>query len=102
MLSIWWDYKGVVYFELFPNNLTIYSDVYCQKLVKLEKAIKEKRPELSNRKGIVFHHNNARPHTSLATLTKLLEFDWEVMSHPPYSPNLQHRIIIYFQVYSLS
>lgn len=29
MLSIWWDYKGVVYFELLPRNHTITSDVYC-------------------------------------------------------------------------
>ncbi|CAK9801115.1 Mariner Mos1 transposase [Anthophora plagiata] len=28
------------------------------------------------------------PHTSLATRTKLLELGWEVMSHPPYSPDL--------------
>ena len=33
MLSIWWYYKGVGYFELFPNNRTINSDVYCQQLV---------------------------------------------------------------------
>ena len=87
-LSIWWDYKGVVYFGLLPNNRTINLDVYCQQLVKLEEAIKEKRPELANRKGIVFHHDDARLHTSLATRTKLLEFGWEVMSHPPYSPDL--------------
>ncbi|CAK9834550.1 Mariner Mos1 transposase [Anthophora retusa] len=54
----------------------------------MEEAIKDKRPELANRKGIVFHHDNARPHTSLVTRTKLLELDWEVMSHPPYSPDL--------------
>ncbi|XP_026674121.1 histone-lysine N-methyltransferase SETMAR-like [Ceratina calcarata] len=88
MLSIWWDYKGVVYFELLPNNRTINSDVYCQQRMKLEEAIKEKRPELANCKGIVFHHDNARPHTSLATRTKLLELGWEVMSHPPYSSDL--------------
>ena len=88
MLSIWWDYKAVVYFELLPNKRTIDSDVYCQQLVKLEEAFKEKRPELANRKGIVFHHDNAMPHTSLATRTKLLELDWEVMSHPPYNPDL--------------
>ena len=87
MLSIWWDCKGILYFELLPNNRTINSDVYCQQLVKLEEAIKEKRPELANRKGIVFH-DNATPRTSLATLTKLLELGWEVMSHPPYSPDL--------------
>ncbi|XP_015437444.1 PREDICTED: histone-lysine N-methyltransferase SETMAR-like [Dufourea novaeangliae] len=88
MLSIWWDYKGVVYFELLPRNQTINSDVYCQQLLKLDEAIKEKRPELANRKGIVFHHDNARPHTSLVTRGKLLELGWEVMSHPPYSPDM--------------
>ena len=88
MLSIWWDYKGVVYFELLPNNRTINSDVYCQQLVKLEEAIEEKRSELANRTGIVPHHDNERPHTSLTTRTKLLELGWEVMSHPPYSPDL--------------
>ena len=88
MLSIWWDYKSVVYFELLPNNRTINSDVYCQQLLKLEEAIKEKRRELANHKGIEFHHDNAGSHTSLATRTKLLELGWEVMSHPPYSPDL--------------
>ncbi|KZC14032.1 Histone-lysine N-methyltransferase SETMAR, partial [Dufourea novaeangliae] len=43
---------------------------------------------LANRKGIVFHHDNARPHTSLVTRGKLLELGWEVMSHPPYSPDM--------------
>lgn len=36
----------------------------------------------------MFHHDNAKPHTSLATREKLLEFGWEVMAHPPYSPDL--------------
>jgi len=85
MLSVWWDYKGVVYFELLSRNQTINSDVYCLQLMKLNEAIKEKRPELANRKGIVFYHDN--PHTSLVTRGKLLEHDWEVMSHPSYSPD---------------
>jgi len=86
MLSVWWDYIGVVYFELLPRNQTINSDVYCLQLMKLNEAIKEKRKELANRKGIVFYHDNS--HTSLVTRGKLLEFAWEVMSHPSYSPNL--------------
>ena len=32
MLSVWWDWKGVVFFELFPRNQTINSDVYCHQL----------------------------------------------------------------------
>jgi len=49
--------------------------------MKLEEAIKEKWPELTNRKGIVFHHDNARPHTSSATRQKLLERGWDVLPH---------------------
>ena len=41
---------------------------------------------VSNRKGIVFHHDNARPYTSLMTRQKLRELDWEVLMHPPYRP----------------
>ena len=56
--------------------------------MKLDKEIKEKRPELATRKGVIFHQDNARPHTPLATRKKLLELGWEVIPHPPYSPDL--------------
>ena len=54
----------------------------------MDKEIEEKRPELATRKGVIFHQDNARPHTSLVTRKKLLELGWEVMPHPPYSPDL--------------
>ncbi|GFX23487.1 histone-lysine N-methyltransferase SETMAR [Trichonephila clavipes] len=86
--TLWWDYKGIVYFELLPPNRTISSDVYIEQLTKLNNAVEEKRPESTNRKGVVFHHDNARPHTSLVTRQKLLELGWDVLPHPPYSPDL--------------
>ncbi|KAG6803711.1 Ammar1 transposase [Apis mellifera caucasica] len=88
LLSVWWDYKGIVYFELLSPNRTINSVVYIEQLTKLNNAVEEKRPELTNRKGVVFHHDNARPHTFLATRQKLLELGWDVLPHPPYSPDL--------------
>jgi len=97
MLSVWWDYKDVVYFELLPRNQTINSDVYCQQLIKLDEAIKEKRLELVNRKGIVFHHDNARSHTSLVTRGKLLELGkW--CRIPDTALTWRHPITIYFEV----
>ena len=88
MLSVWWDFKGVVVFELLSSNQTINSNVYCRKFDSLNESIIQKRPELVNRKGVVFHHNNARPHTSLITCQKLLKLGWDVLPHPPYSPDL--------------
>ncbi|CAK9818783.1 Histone-lysine N-methyltransferase SETMAR [Anthophora plagiata] len=88
LLSIWWDWKGILYYELLPEGQTINSEKYCTQLEKLKEAIITKRPEVVNRRGVVFHHDNARPHVSLAVRTKLLEFDWDVLPHPPYSPDL--------------
>jgi len=84
---MWWDWKGLVFYELLPKNKTINSDVYCE-LQKLSDAIAQKRSELINRKVVVFHHDNARPHTSLVTRQKLLQHGWDVLPYPPYSPDL--------------
>ena len=53
-----------------------------------ERKQSKKRPELINRKGVLFHHDNARPHISLVTGQKLKELGWEASMHPPYNPDL--------------
>lgn len=88
MLCLWWDIKGPVYYELLKPGQTITADRYIQQLVKLNEAITKKRPALANRKGIVFHQDNARPHVAMATQQKLIELNWEVLDHPPYSPDI--------------
>ena len=95
MLSIWWDWKGILSYELLPPNKTINDndkddkDVYCEQIDKFKKEIeKKKRPELVNRRGVIFHHDNPRPHTFLKTQEKLSELDWDVLLHPPYSSDL--------------
>ena len=88
MLSVWWDFKGIVYFELLQRNQTIHSNVYCCQLMKLNKEIKEKWPELPNRKAVIYHQDNTRPHTSLVSRKKLLDLGRGVMPHPPCSPDL--------------
>ena len=57
----------------------------CQRLYL---AIQKKRPELVNRRGVVYNADHARPHTSLTTRQKLRKLGWEVLMHPPYSPGL--------------
>ncbi|XP_018366071.1 PREDICTED: histone-lysine N-methyltransferase SETMAR-like [Trachymyrmex cornetzi] len=88
MLCIWWDWKGVVYYELLPHNQTLNSDKYCSQLDQLKAAIDEKRPELVNQKGVVFHQHNVRSHISLQSRQKLVQLGWDVLPHPPYSPDL--------------
>ena len=74
MLSVWWDFKGIVYFELLPRNRTINSNVYCRQIMKLDEEIKEKRPELENGKGVILHQDNARPHNTWINKSR----DWHI------------------------
>ena len=72
-----------------PDNTTIYSKVYSNQLDKLGYALKEKRPELVNRKVVVFHEDNERPHTNLITRQKPLQLEWDVLPYSPYSADLE-------------
>ena len=88
MLCIWWDWKGAFYYELLPENQTINSNKCCSQLDQVKAALDEKHPELVNRKRIILHQDNARPHVSLMIRQKLLQLGWEVLIHPPYSPDI--------------
>lgn len=83
MLCVWWNQEGVVYYELLPRNQTITAELYCKQLRRLQAAIPpEKRAE------VIFQHDNARPHTANLTKMVIQELEWEVLTHPAYSPDL--------------
>jgi len=85
MLSVFWDSKGIIMFDLLPQNTTITAAYYCQQLDRLQQKLAETRPE---RQRTILLHDNARPHTARQTHLKLLDLCWEVLPHPPYSPDL--------------
>jgi histone-lysine N-methyltransferase SETMAR len=85
MLSVWWDYKGVIYHELLAPGTTVTAALYCTQLDRLHVAVQQKRPEKDK---ILMLHDNARPHTAKITRDKLEELGWSVLPHPAYSPDL--------------
>ena len=89
MLCIWWDQKGVLYYELLKPGETMNGKCYRTQLIRLKRAIVEKRPEYATRhEAIIFHHDNARPHVAIPVKNYLENIVWEVLPHPPYSPDL--------------
>lgn len=66
LLSIWWDMKGVVYYELLKPNQTVTAERY-QQLIDLNRALKQKRSIIAQRKRkVILLHGNARPHVAKA------------------------------------
>jgi histone-lysine N-methyltransferase SETMAR len=89
MLCIWWDQKGVVYYELLKPGETVTADRYRMQLIKMEHALKNKRPRIaSKRDKVLFHDDNARPHRAQIVKKKVEDFGWDRLDQPAYSPDL--------------
>lgn len=89
MLCIWWDQLGVVYYELLQPGETITGERYRTQLMRLSRALKEKRPQYFERHDkVILQHDNARPHVAQVVKTYLETLKWEVLPHPPYSPDI--------------
>lgn len=89
MLCIWWDQKGVVYYELLQPSETIDGALYRRQLIRLNRALQAKRPEYAERHTkIILQHDNARPHVAKVVQTYLKTCGWEILPHPPYSPDV--------------
>ena len=39
-------------------------------------------------KGVHILHDNARPHVARQTVALLQQFQWNIITHPPHSPDL--------------
>ncbi|KAG5320388.1 MOS1T transposase, partial [Pseudoatta argentina] len=53
------------------------------------RALKEKRPLYAQRHDkMILLHDNARPHVAKPVKTYLETLKWEVLPHPPYSPDI--------------
>ena len=76
--------KLLSYFMCGSNTLVFR--VYMALLVRLEKEIAKKRPEM--KKKVFFHQDNAPCHKSISTMTKLFELHFKLLPHPLYSPDL--------------
>ena len=73
--------------DFLEKGTTMNSERYCEILNTVRHDAYLKRRGLTS-KGVLFHQDNARPHTAKKTLELIKIFGWEVVPHPPYSPDL--------------
>jgi hypothetical protein len=63
---VFWDSQVLLlaHFQMRGENVTSAS--YCEVLLKVQDAIRRKRPD-QLAEGVLFHRDNARPRTARAT-----------------------------------
>jgi len=76
-----------IYIDYIPKGHIINAEYYSSLLVQLKDILKEKRRGKVT-KGVLFLHENAPAHRTLATQKKLAYLGFHCLHHPPYSPDL--------------
>ncbi|GFO27955.1 histone-lysine N-methyltransferase SETMAR [Plakobranchus ocellatus] len=69
------------------KRITPFASRYCSPLDRLKEAIRRKRRGLL-RRGVVFQHDNATPHSANLTQQWLQRYGWNILPHPAHSPDL--------------
>lgn len=89
LLCIWWDTKGVVYYELLDPNQAATAERYQRQLIHLEKALEEKRPcDDQETRQVILQYDNVLPHAAKAMKDVICNLGWEILPRVPHSPDL--------------
>jgi len=80
MLCVW-DQEDVIYYELLKPGETVNAHRYHQQLIKLHRALREKRPHYRKRHDKLIFLHNAPSHTSTMIQNYLETLNWKVL--PP-------------------
>ena len=86
-LDFFWNKDGILLIDYLPKGQITNAEYYLYLLVQLKDILKEKHRGKVN-KGVLFLHDNAPTHRSLATQKKLAYLGFQCLDHPPYSPDL--------------
>ena len=66
---VWWDQKGVIYYELVKPGETVNTNRCQQQMIDLNRALQEK-------------------HTAKRVKETIETFSWEILAHAAYSPDM--------------
>jgi len=88
MATVFWNSHGVIYIDYLEKVKTVTGLYYAELLGRFAAELQIIRPHLAKKK-VLFHHDNAPALTSALAKAKLVELGYELLPHPPYSPDLQ-------------
>lgn len=89
MLCLYWCMAGPLYWELLEPGQTFNSDVYCRHMDNVQTVLDRMEAAGEWEGPVKLLQDNARPHKSRRSTHHVQEtLGWEVLDHPPYSPDV--------------
>jgi len=89
MATVFWDSRGIIFTNYLEKGRTITGQYYTDLLGRFDAELMRKRPHLMKKK-VLFHltTHQLTPHSSAFATATLVELRYELLPHPPYSPDL--------------
>jgi len=87
MATVFWDSQVVIYIDYLDKGKMVTGLYYAELLGRFAAELQKIRPHLAKKK-VLFQHDNAPAHTSALAKAKLVELGYELLPHPPCSPDL--------------
>ena len=85
MLTVFFDYRGVVHSEFLPQGETVNKEYYLSVMRRLREQIRRKRPDLWKENSWILHHDNAPSHKAIIVNEFLAKNSTNLIEQPPYS-----------------
>ena len=87
-VTVWWSAGSLIHCSFLNLGETITSEMYAQQIDEMHQKLQRVQPALVNTKDPILLHNNAWLQVTQPMLQKLNELGYQVLPHPPYSPDL--------------
>ena len=84
----WWSAACLIHYSVLNSGESITSENYAQQINEMSWKLKHLQPALVNGMGPILLYHNTQPHIAQRRLQKANELGYEVLPHPPYSPDL--------------
>jgi hypothetical protein len=91
LLTVFFDYGGIVHHSYAPAGQTMNKEYYLEVIRHLRDAARRKRPDLWVSRNWQLHHDNALAHSSHLIQSFLAKHGIPVVHQAPYSPNMAPR-----------
>ena len=87
MASVFWDAEGILFIDYLEKGKIITREYYSNLLTRLDGTYSWEKTRFAKEK-IIFHQDNAPAHKRVLAMGKLRDLHYELLEHPPYSPDL--------------
>jgi transposase len=88
LLTIFFDYRGILHHSYAPEGQTINKEYYLKVIRHLRDAVRRNRLDLWASRNWQLHHDNAPAHSSHLIQSFLVKHSIPVVRQAPYSPDM--------------